>query len=96
MSEVSGGIKLFRLSILKNVSYVCADSSSKIASLGGGGQPLSSAVRTFYESRLGIDFSDVRIHTGTDAATMREPSFGKSVYYWIDIVFGAGDFSQPP
>ncbi len=79
--------------VSENVSDVRADSSSKIASLGGGGQPLSSAVRTFYESRLGIDFSDVRIHTGTDAATSASRHSARAFTTGSDIVFGAGEFS---
>ncbi|WP_127792215.1 DUF4157 domain-containing protein [Agromyces sp. LHK192] len=34
---------------------------------GGGGSPLESGVRDDMESRLGADFSDVRVHTGSDA-----------------------------
>ncbi|WP_345783244.1 DUF4157 domain-containing protein [Actinomycetospora termitidis] len=33
----------------------------------GGGAPLDSATRTDMETRLGHDFSDVRVHTGSDA-----------------------------
>ncbi|WP_225446851.1 DUF4157 domain-containing protein [Streptacidiphilus sp. PB12-B1b] len=35
--------------------------------LRGGGQPLDPATRTDMEARLGADFSDVRLHTGTTA-----------------------------
>ncbi|MFJ8312966.1 MULTISPECIES: DUF4157 domain-containing protein [unclassified Streptomyces] len=35
--------------------------------LGASGKPLAGAVRTEMESRLGADFSDVRVHTGADA-----------------------------
>ena len=35
--------------------------------LRSGGQPLDTATRTDMEARLGADFSDVRLHTGTVA-----------------------------
>ncbi|WP_225446726.1 DUF4157 domain-containing protein [Streptacidiphilus sp. PB12-B1b] len=35
--------------------------------LRGGGRPLDDATRTDMEARLGADFSDVRLHTGTTA-----------------------------
>ncbi|WP_438290597.1 eCIS core domain-containing protein [Streptomyces sp. HUAS TT7] len=35
--------------------------------LGTSGKPLAGGVRTEMETRLGADFSDVRVHTGADA-----------------------------
>ncbi|MGW8330701.1 eCIS core domain-containing protein [Streptomyces sp. NPDC055897] len=35
--------------------------------LGSSGKPLDGGVRTEMETRLGADFSDVRVHTGADA-----------------------------
>ena len=44
-----------------------------VRSLSGSGVPLSTPVRTFFEPRLGHDFSRVRVHTGpeADASTAR-------------------------
>ena len=47
-----------------------ADSSIEnyISSLNGRGQSLPPDERNFFEPRIGYDFSNVKIHTGTDAA----------------------------
>lgn len=36
---------------------------SGINQMKGGGQPLPDSSRSFFESRFGSDFSDVRVHT---------------------------------
>jgi hypothetical protein len=57
------------------------------------GQPLDSDTRTFFEPRLGHDFSQVRVHTGAMAAeSAREV---KALAYTVgqDMVFGAGMYS---
>ncbi|MRG59575.1 DUF4157 domain-containing protein [Agromyces sp. CFH 90414] len=45
----------------------------------GGGSPLEGGVREDMESRLGADFSDVRVHTGADAHTSAQ-SVGAHAY----------------
>jgi len=58
------------------------------------GQPLDSATRTYFEPRLGHDFSRVRVHTNSAAADSVR-SLGALAYtVGPDMVFGAGRY-QP-
>ncbi|KAB8139692.1 DUF4157 domain-containing protein, partial [Chloroflexia bacterium SDU3-3] len=41
----------------------------QIGQLRGGGSPLPTGDRAFFEERMGADFSQVRIHTGDQAAS---------------------------
>jgi hypothetical protein len=66
---------------------------SQIASLRGGGQPMSAPVRSFYESRLGADFSQVRIHTGNSAAETAQAIQARAFTVGTDVVFGPGEYS---
>lgn len=52
-----------------------------------GGRPLDDSVRQFFEPRLGMDLSDVRVHIGQEAAASAR-SIGAHAYtYGRDIVF---------
>ncbi|MER7167210.1 DUF4157 domain-containing protein [Micromonospora sp. NPDC000207] len=58
--------------------------------LGSGGRPLDDSTRTDMESRLGADFSDVRIH---DDAAARESATGVGARAYTSgnhVVIGAG------
>jgi len=50
------------------ISEVNSNLESHIQSFKGGGQPLSENDRAYFEPRLGRDFSQVRMHTDTQAA----------------------------
>jgi len=72
------------------IPEVAPDFEAHINAQRGGGQPLSAETRTFMESRFGYDFTDVRVHTDTQAAealNARAFTMGK------DVVFGAGQYS---
>ncbi|MFT3773772.1 MAG: DUF4157 domain-containing protein [Minicystis sp.] len=56
----------------------------------GGGQPLDTDTRTFFEQRLGHDFSGVRIHTGARAAASARAVNALAYTVGQDIVFDAG------
>ncbi len=58
------------------------------------GQPLDAETRAFMETRLGHDFSQVRVHT--DAKAANSAMAVKSLAYTVgrDIVFGVGQY-QP-
>lgn len=61
--------------------------------LSSGGQSLSKEVRSFFEPRLGYDFSNVKIHTGTIAAKSAE-SIGALAYTsGSSIVFNSGQYA---
>jgi hypothetical protein len=57
------------------------------------GQPLNSGTRGFMESRLGHDFSQVRVHTDTNAAQMNDALCAKAFTYGSDIYFNRGEYS---
>lgn len=58
--------------------------------LGTAGQPLDGAVRTEMESRLGADFSDVRLHTGPTAQRSAAEVGARAYTSGSHVVIGAG------
>jgi hypothetical protein len=56
------------------------------------GQPLSPGDRTFMETRLGRDFSDVRVHTGPLAARSAESVAANAYTVGSHVVFGDGRY----
>ncbi len=60
----------------------------------GGGQPLDADTKGFMESRMGQDFSQVRVHTGARAAESAAAIQAKAYTSGRDVVFGAGEY-QP-
>jgi len=58
----------------------------------GGGQPLDPKVRADMEDRLGADFSDVRIHTGDQAARSAAAISAEAYTVGHDVVFRQGSF----
>ncbi|MBI3803977.1 MAG: DUF4157 domain-containing protein [Nitrospirae bacterium] len=58
----------------------------------GTGQPLDSGTRLFMESRFGVDFTKVRIHTDADAAASAKAIDSHAFTLGSDIVFGAGEY----
>ncbi|HSU16504.1 MAG TPA: DUF4157 domain-containing protein [Longimicrobium sp.] len=58
------------------------------------GARLDPATRAFMEPRLGHDFSRVRIHTGTAAASSAESLSARAYTVGSHVVFGAGQY-QP-
>ena len=58
------------------------------------GQPLDTQTRGFMESRFGLDFSRVRLHTDTHAAESAEAINASAYTVGRDVVFGAGEY-QP-
>ncbi len=63
---------------------------SRLSSSQGGGSPLPDEVRTFMEPRFGADFSQVRVHTGSDAVQMNQELNAQAFAHKQDIYFGAG------
>ena len=60
----------------------------------GGGEPLDSKTRGYMESRLGEDFSDVRVHTGGKADESARSINAQAYTVGNDVVFGGGKY-QP-
>lgn len=60
--------------------------------LRGSGQPLDQATHEFMSGRFGNDFSDVRIHTGEQAAQSAAAVGARAYTVGSDVVFGAGQY----
>ena len=56
----------------------------------GGGSPLPDPVRGFMEPRFGVDFSHVRVHTGSHAVQMNRDVAAQAFTHGADIYYGAG------
>ena len=56
------------------------------------GHPLDQGTRSFFESRLGRDFSQVRVHTDATAARSAREVDALAFTVGRDIVFGSGQF----
>ncbi len=72
---------------------VTRDLQSKIQSLEGGGHPLNTSTRTFFESRFGRDLSKVRVHSSSFASELAMSLDAKAFTKGKDIVFGAKQYS---
>jgi hypothetical protein len=58
----------------------------------GGGEPLDKSVRSTMESSFGEDFSDVRVHTDSQASKSAEAVGANAYTVGSDIVFRSGHF----
>jgi len=56
----------------------------------GGGSPLPDDVRSFMEPRFGADFSQVRVHTGSESVQMNQELNAQAFTHRQDVYFGAG------
>jgi hypothetical protein len=63
---------------------------SRLASQKGGGSPLSDEVRSFMEPRFGADFSQVRVHTDSNAVQMNQALGAQAFTHGSDIYYAAG------
>jgi hypothetical protein len=61
--------------------------------LSSPGGPLDRSTRTFFESRFGRDFSQVRIHTGAEAAASAQSVGARAFTVGNNIVFGSGEYA---
>ena len=67
--------------------------ASNIQSLQGGGKPLPQQTRTFFESRMGHDFSGVRIHTDATAVEAAQSVNARAFTLGNDVVFNRGEYA---
>ena len=58
----------------------------------GSGQKLSGSQRSFFESRMGYGFENVRIHTGEHAVRSAETIHARAFTLGRDIVFNRGQY----
>ena len=71
---------------------VTPELESSISAIRRGGQPLSESMRAFYEPRFDADFSNVNIHTGTDAIEMNKGLEAQAFTHGSDIYFNEGKY----
>lgn len=71
-----------------------SDIFSYISSLNGRGQGLSAAENTFFSSRFGRSFDDVRVHFGSEASQAASSINAKAFTYGNNIVFNQNAY-QP-
>lgn len=60
--------------------------------IGSGGMPLDFSLQRALEERMDADFSDVRIHTGANAAEAADAIDAKAFTCGNDIVFNDGEY----
>lgn len=65
---------------------------NRVFALQGGGQPLALSERAFFEPRFSSDFSQVRIHTDSQAAKAARVINAHAFTLGRDIVFGGGEY----
>jgi peptidoglycan hydrolase-like protein with peptidoglycan-binding domain len=67
--------------------------SNYISSMNGKGNPLSANTNAFFSSRMGYDFSDVKVHTDKEAADSAKELNAKAYTIKNNIVFNKGQFN---
>jgi hypothetical protein len=67
--------------------------SSYISTLSGKGQPLPASANYFFSSRMGQDFSGVKIHSDKDAAESAKDVRAKAYTVGSNIVFNEGQYN---
>ena len=67
--------------------------NSYVSSLSSKGSPLSAQANQFYSSRMGYDFSNVKVHTDKAAADSAKEVNAKAYSVGNHIVFNEGQFN---
>lgn len=88
-------------SVLPNIQRFSEQSSESVSEapasvehvLSNSGRPLEPALQYDMEVRFGYDFSNVRVHTGNDAAQSARDINALAYTLGNDVVFGAGQFT---
>lgn len=69
-----------------------SDLQQKLNASKGSGRTLPEETRSSFESAIGADFSNVNIHTGTDAAEMNKELGAQAFTHGSDIYFNEGKY----
>ncbi len=67
---------------------------TQIQQMRGGGQPMPDSERDFFEPRMGVDLSGVRVHTGGDAIQLSRDLQARAFTIGSDVAFNSGEY-QP-
>lgn len=76
-----------------NTQELSSHTESKINSLHGRGEPLSSQTRSYFEPRFGKDFSKVRVHTDSSSNALASSINARAFTKGNHIVFNKGEYS---
>src|SRR5579863_6694883 len=71
---------------------VPAQVESQIGRLSSGGDTLSGADKTYFQSRFSYNFNDVRIHTGAGAQTAAAALNARAFTVGQHVFFGSGEY----
>jgi hypothetical protein len=71
-------------------SVASGNVENQLAGSKGGGSPLPDNVRRFMEPRFGADFSNIKVHTDSNAVQMNKEVGAQAFAHGSDIYFGAG------
>ncbi len=77
----------------ETVPVITPQMKSELNTSRGGGEPLSGEVRSFMEPRFGRDFSSVRVHTGSRAASLAKGLRAQAFTRGSDVYFGSGKYA---
>lgn len=91
--QVMGTPSVAKAANTGETSQMSTAPESGISGLFGKGQALPDAVRTYFEPRLGSEFSRVRIHTDGPAAESAKSVNALAYTVGRDVVFGAGRYT---
>jgi len=69
-----------------------SDLQSRLNSSRGGGSPLSSDMQSSMGAAMGADFSNVRVHTGSEAVAMNKDLNAQAFTHGSDIYFNEGKY----
>lgn len=69
------------------------DFNTTLNSSKGSGQSLDAGTQSEMESKMGSDFGDVRVHTGSQASGMAGDISAKAFTHGQDIYFGEGQYN---
>lgn len=78
---------------IRDVSTASPSLDHRLAAFRQGGKPLPENTRQFFESRMGYDFSNVRIHQSAEAANLNRDINAKAFTMDRHIVFGQQAYS---
>src|SRR5688572_3133623 len=67
--------------------------AKNVHAMNGRGNPLPPATRAFFEPRFGADFSNVRVHTDSQAAQTAKAINARAFTVGPNIAFGASQFA---
>lgn len=72
-------------------SFTASDTvENQLNNSKGSGSPLPNEVRSFMEPRFGVNFSQVRVHTDSNAVQMNRNLGAQAFTHGHDVYFGAG------